>query len=118
MSRYIDADALPELFNTQYKATRKLIDEGETHLDNLAEGFTEATRVIRFIATTANVAPVVHGNWIKLGNVWECSNCHETISMRRYMEDRMFFCNFCGAKMDEIVAENATATEEREADAE
>jgi hypothetical protein len=58
MSRYIDAELVPSLFDEEYKKTRKLISEGETHLDNLAEGFTEAGRVIRTMPT-ADVVEVV-----------------------------------------------------------
>ena len=46
MARYIDMDGYRKLFDEEYKKTRKLISEGETHLDNLAEGFSEASRVI------------------------------------------------------------------------
>lgn len=45
--RLIDADNVSGLFDAEFKETRKLILAGETHLDNLAEGFTEADRVIR-----------------------------------------------------------------------
>lgn len=44
--RLIDADNVRGLFDAEFKETRKLILAGETHLDNLAEGFTEADRVI------------------------------------------------------------------------
>lgn len=49
--RLIDADNVRELFDAEFKETRKLILAGETHLDNLAEGFTEADRVIRQMPT-------------------------------------------------------------------
>ena len=49
--RLIDADNVRDLFDAEFKETRKLILAGETHLDNLAEGFTEADRVIREIPT-------------------------------------------------------------------
>ena len=49
--RLIDADNARGLFDAEFKATRKLILAGETHLDNLAEGFTEADRVIREMPT-------------------------------------------------------------------
>lgn len=49
--RLIDADNVRDLFDTEFKETRKLILAGETHLDNLAEGFTEAGRVIRAMPT-------------------------------------------------------------------
>lgn len=44
--RLIDADNVRPAFNSQYIATKQLIADGEKHLDNLAEGFTEADRVI------------------------------------------------------------------------
>ena len=45
--KVIDYDAVRDAFDEEYKKTRKLIESGETHLDNLAEGFTEADRVLR-----------------------------------------------------------------------
>lgn len=56
MARYIDVEGYRKLFDEEYKKTRALIYEGETHLDNLAEGFSEASRVIDKIPT-ADVAP-------------------------------------------------------------
>lgn len=56
MARYIDVEGYRELFDEEYKKTRKLISEGETHLDNLAEGFSEASRVIDRMPA-ADVAP-------------------------------------------------------------
>lgn len=45
----VDYKVVREAFNDAYKKTMKLIENGETHLDNLAEGFTEAERVLRTI---------------------------------------------------------------------
>lgn len=56
--RLIDADNVRGLFDAEFKETRKLILAGETHLDNLAEGFTEADRVIRQMPTV-DAVPVV-----------------------------------------------------------
>ena len=53
MARYVDVDGCRKLFDEKI---RKLIAEGETHLDNLAEGFSEASRVIDRMPTT-DVAP-------------------------------------------------------------
>lgn len=44
--RLINVDNVRGLFDAEFKKTRKLILAGETHLDNLAEGFAEADRVI------------------------------------------------------------------------
>ena len=55
MARYVDMDGYRKLFDEEYKKTRKLISDGETHLDNLAEGFSEASRVIDRMPT-ADVA--------------------------------------------------------------
>lgn len=49
--RLIDADTVSKLFDAEFKETIKLICEGETHLDNLAEGFCEAYRVIQNMPT-------------------------------------------------------------------
>lgn len=57
--RLIDADALPKLLDAEYKQTMKLIWEGEKHLDTLAEGFTEATHIAKYIAPIVDAVPVV-----------------------------------------------------------
>ena len=56
MARYKDVEGYRKLFDEEYKKTRKLISEGETHLDILAEGFSEASRVIDRMPT-ADVVP-------------------------------------------------------------
>lgn len=63
--RLIDADACPKLFNKEFKETMRLISQGETHLDNLAEGFTEANRVIQSIPTV-DAADVLRSQWISV----------------------------------------------------
>lgn len=57
--RLIDADALPKLLDAEYKQTMKLIWAGEKHLDNLAEGFTEASHIAKYIAPTVDAVEVV-----------------------------------------------------------
>lgn len=56
MARYKDVEGYRKLFDEEYKKTRKLISEGKTYLDNLAEGFSEADRVIDCLPTD-DVAP-------------------------------------------------------------
>lgn len=44
--RLIDADYVQQLLRAEYKNTKQLIKRGETHLDNLAEGYTEAVHIM------------------------------------------------------------------------
>lgn len=67
--RLIDADALPKLLDAEYKQTMKLIWEGEKHLDNLAEGFTEASHIAKYIAPTVDAVEVVRCK--------DCKHCRE-----------------------------------------
>ena len=51
----------------------------------------------------ANVAPVRHGKWIRVGYAcgeteWQCSSCKET--EWRTSSDRLKYCPFCGSMMD------------------
>lgn len=57
--RLIDADNALKAFAAEYRKTKELIDSGESHLDNLAEGFTEAAQIVKYIATTVDAVPVV-----------------------------------------------------------
>ena len=75
MARYKDVEGYRKLFDEEYKKTRKLISEGEKHLDNLAEGFSEASRVIDRIPT-ADVVPKSEVD--ELIYKLECLLCHAT----------------------------------------
>lgn len=101
MARYVDVEGFSKLFDAEYKKTRELIEQGETHLDNLAEGFLEADRVIRNLPT-ADVAEVKHGKWAHIGgDEWCCTNCGEVITTEGSWEaPTKKYCNECGAKMD------------------
>lgn len=57
--RLIDVDEALRLFDEEYKETNELIHNGETHLDNLAEGFAEAYHIIKYALPTVDAAPVV-----------------------------------------------------------
>lgn len=72
--RLIDADALPKLFDAEYKQTMKLILSGEKQLDNLAEGFAEAIHIVKYIAPTVDAVPVVRCR--------DCRNSYEGIDGR------------------------------------
>lgn len=81
--RLIDADNVRDLFDAEFKETRKLILAGETHLDNLAEGFTEAGRVI-WQMPTVDAVPVVR--------CMGCKHCKEVAEQ----EEHGFFCAIWG----------------------
>lgn len=70
MTKLIDADALPKLLDAEYKQTMKLIQEGEKHLDTLAEGFTEAICIVKYIAPTVDAVPVVRCKDCKYGEAY------------------------------------------------
>lgn len=54
----LDYNAVREAFDEEFKGTMQLIKNGETHLDNLAKGFTEADRVLRKMPTV-DAVPVI-----------------------------------------------------------
>lgn len=91
--RLIDADALIERIKYSF-------DEDETvNIGTVTETFLD-----KVCSPTVDAISNVHAHWNKFGNnIWECSNCCETIPVRRYMEEHMFYCNCCGAKMDGVV---------------
>lgn len=105
----IDCNTVKQAFDEQYRETMKLIHNGETHLDNLAEGFLEASKVVEKLLGNApnDVAPVRHGRWERYHEAdvgWDewgvrCSNCGLEV------EDKDFtfpekFCPNCGAWMN------------------
>lgn len=57
--RLIDADEALRLFGKEYEKTKELIHNGETQLDSLAEGFTEAHHIIKYVLPTVGAVPVV-----------------------------------------------------------
>lgn len=57
--RLIDADEALRLFGEEYEETKELIHNGETQLDSLAEGFTEAHHIIKYVVPTVDAVPIV-----------------------------------------------------------
>lgn len=94
MSRYIEVDHL-----------KKSVEE----LQNCYNGYSDTydkSCIIGLIdeEPTADVVPVVHGHWIKIGNQdsirnMKCSICGEEIFGD---VDTEKYCFNCGAKMDEV----------------
>ena len=90
--RLIDADNVRDLFDAEFKETRKLILAGETHLDNLAEGFTEADRVIRQMPTV-DAVPVVR-----------CKDCIYTRKLYGRLVCKYGTCSGCIIREDFLCA--------------
>jgi hypothetical protein len=94
--RLIDADNVRDLFDAEFKETRKMILAGETHLDNLAEGFVEADRVIRAMPTV-DAEVVVRCKGCKHYDMGVClkiysdSNAQSAAWQKRKPED---FCSY------------------------
>ena len=57
--RLIDANELRKLFKEEFKRTKQMIVDGQTHLDTLAEGYAEADHLLRFRALSVDAVPVV-----------------------------------------------------------
>ena len=77
MSRYIDAEKIHYINNTEV-TTRRIID----------------------MVPTADVAEVKHGRWLKIEkqpHLMRCSVCGSTS-----VEGNLNYCPRCGAKMDEV----------------
>ena len=107
MSRYIDAETIPDLFNEKFKETQNLIEAGETQLDNLAEGFTEAEKIVLFKVPTADVQEVRHGKMnirksrsTNRNATYKCSVCWKLCSSYYNDIGEWKFCPHCGARMD------------------
>lgn len=86
--RLIDADEALRLFGEEYEETKELIHNGETQLDNLAEGFTEADHIIKYVLPTVDAVVVVrckdckhkgwvqepcHGKSVDYCKIWDCT---------------------------------------------
>ena len=63
-------------------------------------------RSIIYRTPTADVAPVVHGKWIREDNSlgWVCSRCGRGVNTNP--EGIELYCYHCGAKMDEKENDN------------
>lgn len=91
--KLIEASKAPGFFDEKFRETRRLIESGETHLDNLAEGFTEAWRVIPAMPDE-DAKPVVHAQW----NEWWPGDC----ALIMTGEEMLYQCSACTAKYSDI----------------
>lgn len=94
--RLIDVDKALELFREEYEKTERLIRQGETQLDSLAEGFTEAAHIIRWLVPTVDAVPVVRCR--------ECKYCRNLPNGLCYLYTEPYD-NERGYKGDEVCVE-------------
>lgn len=92
--RLIDADNALKAFAVEYKKTKELIDSGETHLENLAEGFTEAAHIIKYIATTVDAVPVVRCKDCKYYDRGECYHPRHERHLQSIFQEDDDFCSY------------------------
>ena len=94
MAEYIERSAL-----MQFPIRRNYYDRknGNKHFINGIESVLEYAENL----PAADVAPVVHGKWIREDNSlgWVCSRCGRGVNTNPEGID--LYCYHCGAKMDE-----------------
>lgn len=105
----IDYNTVKQAFDEKYRETMKLIRNGETHLDNLAEGFLEASKVVEKLLENApnNVASVRRGRWERYHKAdigWDewgvkCSNCGLEVEDKDFLSFPDRYCPMCGCFM-------------------
>ena len=94
--RLIEYNEIRRLFDAKYKETAQLIRDGETNLDNLAEGFTEADRIIQQLPVV-DAVEVVRCKDCKYQTVMWCWREEEGRNPCRVGSDD--FCSY-GARKD------------------
>ena len=80
----IDAEEALRLFGEEYEKTKELIHNGETQLDSLAEGFTEAYHIIKYVLPTVDAVSVVR-----------CQDCINAEPLERNCEVNANFYMHC-----------------------
>ena len=85
--RLIDANAIP--WEEHY------VPDGDTQWEYKKELCVCKSAIDKM--PTVDAVEVVHGRWIKDGDVVVCSNCGEEHAWDEY---RATYCEDCGAKMD------------------
>lgn len=99
MTDLIDRQSLLESLSVNYKEGKKLIENGEVHLDNFAEGYLECSELIRLAPTVEpkkgewedKILETDHKAWV---GRYECSECKTRINQSWYN-----YCPGCGADM-------------------
>lgn len=88
--RLIDANALSDLLDVEYKRKMELVRKGEEHLNTLAEGIMSVSILLGTMPTVdvVEVPPVKIGDtayFIIKKNIYEAKICLITLSQYRYI---------------------------------
>ena len=75
--RLVVIDVIITLFENEYLETKKLISDGERHLDTLAEGFTECAAIVR-TTPPVDAVPVVR---CKDCFHYDAGTCYSTLGL-------------------------------------
>ena len=105
--RLVDVDEALRLFGEDYEKTKELIHNGESQLDSLAEGFTEAHHIIKYVLPTVDAVPVVRCKDCK--HRTEYGNCghprQKGVLPSAYPFD---FCSYGDRRVDHLALEAET----------
>ena len=97
MADYIEREALLT------KIAKGTIITDNAYGMGIMAGVDAVTRMV-LAQPAADVAPVVHGRWIRTEDGdWECSNCKDSVVICVCGKDvtkKKQYCPNCGAKMD------------------
>lgn len=92
MSEYIDREALIAEFDRLGSGEHSLVERV----------FSDRVRTIVAVIPAADVAHVVHAQWIKRVNKYQCTHCKILMSIDGTPKENLLnYCPYCGAKMDE-----------------
>lgn len=99
MADYIERTAAIEAFED---GDPDIVEEYDGWDCGCEFGFSRTNiRTILQSVPTADVAPVIHGHWIRRGSSWYCSYCDKgyRITCGSVAANNHHFCPNCGAKM-------------------
>jgi hypothetical protein len=101
MDEYIKRDAASKAVY-QYLLEQTVSKYPTTELCNAARGGASGAMEVLDDVPAADVAPVVHGEWIKTKdkNKKRCSRCDVIHLIAQYPNGNANYCPNCGAKMD------------------
>lgn len=93
----LDYSAVRKALNEEFSATMELIRNGETHLDNLAEWFTEADRVFWKVMKNGPKIEIVRCRECRYSRELDRNDREEN----RYGDDCIWCTNHCEGMLED-----------------